>query len=181
MSETDTWGSQFYTARLGWQVAPHGVGTYQECLFPDVLASRDGDDAYTLFVHNIRSRSGRFRFLPRDVKRITLQSKDDAPTDHELVRRIMRRYGARACTLFVDFDEMPALEIAACAGVDGDGLHENTQEGACTNTARFWAVPYIDGYTSARITVCEAHAKYWSNQFDDCPFVLPPQPITFAH
>ena len=181
MSETDTRGSQFYTARFGWQVAPHGVGTYQECLFPDVLASRYGEEGHTLFVHNIRSRNGHFRFLPRGVKSITLQSKDGAPTDHELVRLIMRQYGARACTLFVDFNDMPVLETAACAGANGDGMPENGQDVGCTNPAKFWAVPYIDGYTSARITVCEAHARYWSNQFDDCPFVCAPQPIAFVH
>lgn len=180
MLGTDTWGSQFYTARLGWQSAPHGVGTYQECLYTDVLASRDAGGRYSLFVHNVRSRSGYFRFLPRSVNHLTLHSKCGAPVDNGLIRLIMRRYGARACTLFVDFDEMPVLETAACAGAnedaDGDGLPENRQGFECMCPPKFWAVPYVDGYTSAMITVCEAHARYWSNQFDYCP----PKPITFV-
>lgn len=166
---------EFYVRRRGWVRAPHGLGTWQENLYDDVLASRtlvDKNYHYDLFVHNM----GGTRYVTRIVgssKDVSLYSAIGRPVNDTLIQRIIDVLGVRTITL-VDFDRLPRLDRIGCAGFFDDQKDHAVD---CLNDGMLWIVPDIDGYTSVRMPVCNACAESWHAAFNGCPFW--PAPVPF--
>ena len=162
---------EFYVRNKGWHPSPHGLGTYQESYYDDVLASRtdcgDGTFVYTLYTHNIHGTRYLDRIVTGVAKAVHFHGVYDEKVAHKNIQKIFDRLKLETVTV-IDFTEPPKLKTVQCNGY---------LENGCSRQARFWCVPMIDGNTAVRSPMCVEHATECTNDFNDCPVYPNPKPI----